>query len=140
MLLGVGRDADSRGVATGVKVALFDVANAASPREITSRTFGGRGSGSGLDNSRHGINLFVRGNVTRVALPLRVFDDAGKLVSRGLQKFEVDAAARSLNVKSLIAAPQTQTQINWDLGDDRSVQIDNKVYYMSDGALVAYDW
>lgn len=138
LLLGVGRDADARGVATGVKVALFDVANAASPREVASRTFGAAGSYSALDSSRHGIDFFTRGNLTRAAMPMRVSDGKGGIVARGLQKLEVDAGTRSLSVKAMVAAPDDFN--NWDLSGERSVQIENKLYYLSGGMLKAYDW
>lgn len=57
LLLGVGRDASLQGVVGGVKVALFDVRAAASPKEVTSLTFGDRYSNSGLEFSSRGINI-----------------------------------------------------------------------------------
>ena len=138
LLLGVGKDADARGVAAGVKVALYDVANAAAPRELASRTFGMAGSSSGLDESRHGIDLFNRGTMTRVALPLRLASAAGALGARGLQKFEVDTSARTLAVKALLPAPGVSSY--WQLGSDRSVQVEDKLYYLSGASLSASDW
>jgi Beta propeller domain len=138
LLLGVGRDADARGMATGAKVSLYDVANPAAPREVASRVFGAAGSGTGLDASSHGIDLFTRGNLTRVGLPLRVVDAKGFISARGLQKIEIDTSARSMSLKDLL--PASDGVSNWDLSRERSVQIENHVYYLSGSALTAKDW
>jgi Beta propeller domain len=139
LLLGVGRDATAEGRIGGVKVSLFDVANPAAMREVSSRTFGiGGGSASGLDYSRHGIDLFTRGSLTRVAMPLRITDSNGLLTTRGLQKFEVDAAARTLSVRNLV--PSSVLGLDWDIGSERSVQIENKLYYFSGTSVGVSDW
>lgn len=138
LLLGVGKDADARGFATGVKVALYDVGNPAQPRELASHSFGHGGSMSGLDLSRQGINLFARSPGSRVALPLALTDSRRQYVTRGLQKLEVDVAARSLRVKELINVPSTLQP--WDLQGDRSVQIGDHVYYLQGASLTAHAW
>jgi Beta propeller domain len=138
LLLGVGRDADARGFATGAKISLYDVANPAAPREVTSRVFGAAGSGTGLESSSHGIDLFTRGNLTRVGLPLRVIDARGFITARGLQKIEIDTNARSMSVKALLPASDGVT--NWDLSRERSVQIQDHVYYLSGVSLTASSW
>jgi hypothetical protein len=70
LLLGVGKDANDTGRVQGVKLSLFDVADAANPKEVATRTIGKTGSSSGLDYGSHGINLFTTGGVSRVALPV----------------------------------------------------------------------
>ena len=138
LLLGVGRDADARGFATGAKVSLYDVANPAAPKEVTSRTFGAAGSATGLESSSHGIDLFTRGNLTRVGLPLRVVDARGFISARGLQKIEINTSARSMTVGALL--PATDGLTNWDLSRERSVQIENQLYYLSGSVLTATGW
>ena len=138
LLLGVGRDADARGFATGAKISLYDVANPAAPREVTSKVFGAAGSATGLESSSHGIDLFTRGNLTRVGLSLRVIDARGFISARGLQKIEIDTNARSMTVGTLLPASDGVT--NWDLSRERSVQIENSLYYLSGASFTASNW
>ncbi|XVJ68934.1 MAG: hypothetical protein HEQ39_04205 [Rhizobacter sp.] len=135
LLLGVGKDADDRGAITGVKVALFDVADPAKPTQRSTVTFRGTSSHSGLDASRHGIDLFTRGNQTRVALPVvsmeYITTTAGAQYSytSALQRFEVDANARSMK----LLAPLAQTPgYRWVL-EDRSLQIGNMLHHFVPG-------
>jgi len=137
LLLGVGKDATDSGQVSGVKVALFDVADPAQPRQLNALTFGGAGSSSGLDYSRHGIDLFTAGPLTRVAMPLVLVNQAGSSGVHGLQRLEVDATARTLVAKSLIPSPSV---VNDDFGSDRALQIDSHVYYFSAGQLTATVW
>ncbi len=137
LLLGVGKDATDSGQVSGVKVALFDVADPARPRQLSALTFGGAGSSSGLDYSRHGIDLFTIGQLTRVALPLGLANQAGSNGVHGLQRLEVDASARTLVAKPLIPSPSV---VNYDFGSDRALQIDSHVYYFSAGQLTATVW
>ncbi len=138
LLLGVGKDADARGVVSGVKVALIDLSDPTRPRQAASRTFGGPPSQSGLDVSRHGIDLFTRGNLTRVALPVALREDYRVEPTRGLQRLEIDALAKTMSTKPLIASPSTDAYA--DLYQDRSVQIEDKLYYFSGGKLTAWAW
>ena len=66
---------------------------------------------SGLDFGRHGINLFAVGNLTRVALPVRVNDTLATAPNltrfyrpsyQSLARFEVDAARRTLTDKPVL--------------------------------------
>jgi Beta propeller domain len=122
LLLGVGKDADERGVVTGVKVALFDVADPSQPTQRSTVTLGGAGSNSALDSSRHGIDLFTRGNQTRVVLPVAGTDTS-------LQRFEVDATTRSMK----LLTPLSQTTGHRWVGEDRSLQIGDMVHHFIPG-------
>lgn len=138
LLLGVGKEADERGRVSGVKVSLFDVADPALPKSLASQVFGGAPSQSALDYSSHGINLFTRNGVTRVALPVSLRNDYIEEPKRGLQRLEVNAAAKTLISKPLLSTGKPKP---WsDLSAERSLQIENKVYYFSDSALTTWDW
>jgi len=151
LLFGVGKDADASGRMGGVKVALFDVKDPAKPAALASLTFGQRGSATALDASSHGINLFQRGSVMRIALPMTLWD-AGALgggvvgtgvlpaePKSGLQRLEVDLQARTLVAKPLL--PTAVGEYGWiDLSAERSLQIEDQVYYLSQGKLNAYAW
>lgn len=137
LLLGVGHDADARGQVSGVKVALIDLTDATRPRQVDSRTWGGAPSQSGLDASRHGIDILPQATRTRVALPLLLRADYSTVPSTGLQRIEIDHAARKLDTsRALIPGALGGEQFY----ADRSVQIDNRVYYFNAGALTVHDW
>ncbi len=135
LLLGVGKDADERGITTGVKVALFDVADPSKPTQRSTVTIGAAGSRSALDASRHGIDLFTRGNQTRVVLPvlsiqyLATTAGVQYLPSSAFQRFEVDATTRTMK----LLAPLSQTTGYRWVGEDRSLQIGDMLHYFVPG-------
>jgi len=138
LLFGVGKDVTASGQLGGVKLGLFDVSDATRPQAIDARTLGSSGSTSGLDFSSHGINLLQRGAVARIALPLSL--TAAPFAANpahGLQRIEVDTQARTLTLPSMLSAPPAPFV---DLWGDRSVQIENKLVYLSSGQIVAADW
>lgn len=154
LLLGVGKDATPEGRVQGVKVSLFDVANPAAPKELATRVLGQAGSLSGLDFGRHGINLFAVGNITRIALPVKVNDTLIAAPNPGtfyrpsfqsLARFEVDAVNRTLTDKPMLTG-QTFTSdfVGYQatsLAFERSVQIGPNIYYLdSTGKLIAAPW
>ena len=138
LLLGVGRDADTSGRVTGVKVALFDVANPAAPTQRSAVTLGSAGSATALDSSRHGLNLLVQNNVARVALPVTLARTPYADWQHGLQKFEVDTTARTLRAVGLAGPVDNTAQA--PLWLERSVQIGDTVYYLNNGVLNGYAW
>jgi len=139
LLLGVGRDADVSGVALGPKVALFDVRDPTKPSLISSRTFGARGSASAVDHSSHGINLLQVGAVARLGLPMSLrTTDWGPEAQHVLQRLEVDTAARTLRWRPELAAPQGTDA--FDVSADRSVQIGDAVFFLSQGRWAGSPW
>lgn len=147
LLLGVGKDATDNGLVQGVKVALFDVANPAAPKELGSRSIGKRGSTSGLDYSSHGINVLQTNGVARIALPVRVNDKADYTPGlQSLYRWEVDLNAKSLTDKpsvhtadfSKLGASAAYNQ--FDMARERSVQIGDAVFQLSGGVLGVFAW
>ena len=138
LLLGVGRDADSAGRVTGLKVALFDIANPALPTQRASVNLGTTGSSSALDFSRHGLNMRVQGDVARIALPAVLTSAPYANAVHGLQKMEVDTAARTLRALPMVGL--VNDNVYAPLWLERSVQIGDAVYYLSNGTLAAYGW
>ncbi len=138
LLLGVGRDADSAGRITGLKVALFDVSNPAAPTQRSSLTLGAAGSSSAMDFSRHGLNMMVVGNTARVALPVNLSSTDYRDWQAGLQQLQVDTAAGTLVKRSLLGARDGSS--GGPLWLERSVQIGDQVYYLSQGTLQTFDW
>lgn len=137
LLFGVGRQADEQGVAGGTQVALFDVRDPARPALIESRGFGTAGSTTALDGSAHGLNWLTVGGTVRLALPMLWWNPAGDMV-HGLQRFEVDLDARRLAVRPMLAPPGDGEGAGpWH---ERSLQIEDQVYYFADGALAVAPW
>jgi hypothetical protein len=135
-LLGVGREVDSNGMIQGVKLALFDVRDEAAPRLQASQTLGGTGTVSALDFSRHGLNLRWQDGVARVALPVALWEPDGW--RQGLQRLSVDPAAGTMSFKPLVE--RTPSLAYPDVTIDRSLQIGDRLLYLSQGQLSAGDW
>ena len=154
LLLGVGKDANSEGRVQGVKVSLFDVADARAPKEIATRVLGKAGSASALEYSRHGINLMTVAGVTRIALPVTVNETADPFSTgwyrptyQGLARFEVNAAGKTLTERPVLIGETYSYPTDLDrytqgwLGHERSVQIDSQLYYLTgQGKLISSTW
>lgn len=138
LLLGVGKDADAAGRAGGVKVSLFDVADAARPRELASQVFGSTGSQSGLDHSRQGLTLLQQGTVMRLSMPLFLYDARFTNARDRLQGFEVDLDAATLTTRTSIAPAPAVPPGN--LAQQRSVLIGEQVYWLHGGRLSGHAW
>ena len=138
LLLGVGRNADSEGRVTGLKVALFDITNPAAPTQRAALSLGTTGSGSALDYSRHGLNMLLQGSVARIALPAVLTGAPYANAVHGLQKLEVDTAARTLRTLPMVGV--VDSSLHAPLWLERSAQIGDSVYYLSNGLLGSYAW
>jgi hypothetical protein len=139
LLLGVGRDADATGATLGPKVALFDVRDPTKPALISSQAFGAKGSASAADFSSHGLNLLQVGPVARIGLPMSLREtDWGPDAQHVLKRFEVDTAGRTLSWRTDVAAPSGTEPL--DVSADRSVQIGNAIFFLSQGRLTGSLW
>ncbi|MBL8345519.1 MAG: beta-propeller domain-containing protein [Rubrivivax sp.] len=138
LLLGVGKEADTTGRAAGVKVSLFDVADAARPRELASQVFGNAGSQSGLDASRQGLAMLPVGNTMRLSMPLYLLDAGFTNPRDRLQRLEVDLAAGTLSAKAPIVPPAGGTA--GSLALQRSVLLGDNVYWLTGGHLTGQAW
>jgi len=140
LLFGVGRDVDASGRLGGIKLGLFDVSDATQPKALDARTLGAAGSQSALDYSSHGINWLQSGAVARIGLPVTLTATPyAANPAHGLQRIEVDTQARSLAVKTLLPAPVGPATYP-DLWGDRSLQLDSKIVYLTQGQVVVGDW
>ncbi len=139
LLLGVGHSVTDNGRVGGLKLSLFDVANPAQPRELSTYAVGGAGSRSALDHSPHGVNWLVRDGVARVALPAWLtLTDSGGAALQGLLRVEVDLAARTLRGRDPLDLVGPRASDN--LANDRSLQIGDQLYYARNGSIATYDW
>ncbi len=138
LLLGAGRDADSSGRVTGLKMALFDVSDPARPSQRAALTLGTTGSTSALDASRHGLNMLVIGSTARIALPVNLTSTAFGGWQSGLQRLEVDTAAGTMRSLGLLGAASNRGNV--PLWLERSAQIGDHVYHLGGGTLQSYAW
>ena len=142
LLFGVGREADDSGRLGAVKVSLLDVSDPSRPRELSTQRFGNPLSSSALDYSPQGLNLLQAGTTARIALPMLVFPASAPVTNPGapsqlLQRFEVDSTARTLTLRPSIVSSSTPGHGLWT---ERSVQIGNDLYYLSNGGLTRWAW
>ncbi len=150
LLFGIGKDADANGVIGGVKVALFDVTNINQPIELTSRVYGDRFSATTQDFTNHGVNMLTVGNTARIALPMRLTkvgaNGFAQADSQALRRFEINTVTKSFVEKTALGFVELSTlssEQQWgtyDVSRERSLQIDNSIYYLSGGRLQGYTW
>ncbi|MEE9326360.1 MAG: beta-propeller domain-containing protein [Cocleimonas sp.] len=163
LLLGVGKDAvpsqggifggDGRGAFyQGIKLSLIDVSDAANPREVDKVIIGKRGSESTALNTHHGLTTLKVGDDYRVALPVRLHEDAspifdgGDSVSHfhqfkqlGLYRYEIDVNTQKINQLPAMIIDKSSDNFP-QIENDRSVLINNEVYYMHNGKFWLQDW
>lgn len=136
LLFGVGRDVDaSSGVVRAVKVALFDVQNAAQPRLLQSHNFGAPGSYTALDHSPHGLAQQVRGDTLRLALPMVLTDGLVGGSQRTLQRFEINGSTRQWQV-----LPAQPLASGWDIGNTRAAFTSGQVHVLDGSELKTWAW
>jgi uncharacterized secreted protein with C-terminal beta-propeller domain len=139
LLLGVGQDATAIGQTQGVKLGLIDVSDLAQPKEIATRIIGQRGSMSAVDSGPHGISFFTVGDVTRVALPIRV--NQGSPIHQSLYRFEINSRAKTLQDKAPILGNQFVGPNPYNTpGYARGLHIADQVYFLNGGLLTAHNW
>lgn len=156
LLVGVGKDATDSGLLQGVKVGLYDVSDLTNPKEVATRVIGKRGSTSALDYSSHGINLFTVGDTTRMAIPVRVNElavpnspSAYAPSYQSLFRFDINTITKQLSDRPTILGTQFSATNPWattglyyelSIGQSRSVQVADQVYYLNGGLLTGHAW
>lgn len=147
LLLGVGKetsDEDGRVLQQGLKLSLFDVRNPRKPAEVDKLIVGKGGTDSPANRDHHAFtSLAMRGtDITRVALPVALVEDESNYdVKTGLHRFEVDR--RQQKISHLGAMKAVGSEGNWWMrwsSEDRSIIIDDRLYYYHDGQFRAGRW
>lgn len=163
-LIGVGKDAIATGTAgdgrgafyQGVKVALFDVANPAAPREVNSLVIGKRGSDSAALHDHHAFTFLPSttggGALGRLALPVVRHETPGygdpanpttwyDWTATGLQLFDVGESglvARGEMVAEARATGATYAQVGGE--EDRGFLVGDEAHYLHGMDLTARRW
>ncbi|MEE9332833.1 MAG: beta-propeller domain-containing protein [Granulosicoccaceae bacterium] len=164
-LLGIGKDAvaanngfgDGRGaVVQGIKLALFDVSNAAVPTEVQSLIIGQRGSQSNaLDDHRAiTIQAATGQHPTRVALSITVAGEVQPATRpnpeqawewygtqyTGLHGFDVRTGTDAGISLAGVMKPAGNSNPWWYGFNDRSVIYNDSVYYIRGDEVFAAPW
>ena len=160
-LLGIGKDAwagsDGFGLVQGIKLSLFNVADANNPFEVQSLVVGERGTEAvALQNHRAiTVQQATDTHPTRIAFGI---DVAGRAEPRpitepfngyqwnftGLHGFEIitgdDARIEKRGVMVVNSASDQSSSRYGYYGDDRSVIVGDSVYYIHGSDVYAANW
>ena len=140
LLLGVGEKANEKGRVQGLKISLFDISNPKNPREIDKIHLGKAGTYSPANNNHHAFTSLKMRNspITRVSLPVSLVTNTDRYTTEnGLHQFEVNTSNKKItHVGQLLPPQQKQTSWYWN-NEDRSIIIDNKLYYYHNGTFGA---
>lgn len=157
LLVGVGHDAPADPSAPtlplGVRVALFDVADPAAPREVAHVVIGERGTDSGVSYDPHAFAYLAGdGGPDRLALPVEVHQGAGDPSDpftyypwdhTGLYLFEIDSGAEAAlrPVGAVVAERPTEAKPWPDPTQyDRAVIQGPAVHYVHAGKVWSAAW
>ncbi len=165
LLLGFGKDAIpddgssdfgfTRGAwYQGVKLSLFDVSDLSNPTELNSLLYGRRGSESEILTDHHGISFLPATDSAafRFAIPIQVnetvpdfegFDPESpsawySFTNKGLYSFEV--TSEGVEERGYIegdSSEQTDLFAPFSSFGDRSVLVDDTVFYVHEGEVLA---
>jgi hypothetical protein len=140
LLFGVGRSTDAGGNVDGLKFSLIDATGNGDPVERASLVAGNRFSRTGLDDALQAINFALAGTTARVALPALLFSGGGVpgTPSQGLQRFDIDLSGPAV-LRTRPAIPSSASAGS-SLWTERSLQVGNDLYYLSNGELTRWAW
>ncbi len=163
LLLGVGKDAvpaqiggfggDGRGAwYQGVKLSLVDISDPANPREADKVILGKRGTESTALYTHHGLTGLRVNDKYRVAIPVQLHSSQPQFTSSpeaanfyshtntGLYRFEVDINSQQIEQIPALIVNVNANGSNRNVFNDRSVIINDDVFYMHNGDLWTQDW
>ena len=163
LLLGVGKDAipaesggftgDDRGAwYQGVKLSLIDVIDPANPREADKVILGKRGTESTALYTHHGLTGLKVGDKYRIAIPVELHSASPQsgtpsassyygYSNTGLYRFEINPSTQKIEqIPALIVNSSSIISSDAGVFNDRSVIINDDVFYMHNGNLWKQDW
>jgi uncharacterized secreted protein with C-terminal beta-propeller domain len=165
LILGIGKDAifddssmdfdGARGAwYQGLKLALFDVSDPASPAEVNSIVLGKRGTDSQVLRDHHALAFLpaTQTQAARLAIPVRLHDKEPTsgvsdpsspttfydFTHSGLYSFEVSA----LGITQAGVLLGTDPDHGFAFGDysERSIILDDSVFYIRQGEVLSSRW
>ncbi len=157
-LLGIGKDAipdttstwgDGRGAwVQGVKVSLIDVTDPANPHEQDKIIIGKRGTDTAVSQSHHALTSLQRGNNLQVAFPVSLHEGSANYGSGPstyynwsrdqLYRLNINTQTGVMQVLPPLVGNSTTQDYQWAY--DRSVMIDDYVYYLHGDKVLSQAW
>ena len=139
LLVGFGVDATDTGVPKGLQLSLYDMRDAANPREMQRIALGGPGSASALLYSHHAFSALPRSDGSMaIAIPARLSGMSTTPSSAsGLLRFELQGSASSARLVQqpmLVANPGPSSTDPGAFGG-RSIIFPSGVVYIGNGQL-----
>ncbi|MDO8345796.1 MAG: beta-propeller domain-containing protein [Cellvibrio sp.] len=151
-LFALGNDATSDGIATGVKVALYDISNPAQPTEISNHVFGSAYSWSeALYDHRALSFLNASADQLRITLPVTLYEEVKtdefvsvRWANTSLYQFEVNGLADgklSLDHVGVVVGESSENQEYpfWG-GNDRGILHGDALFYVHGPKVIAGPW
>ncbi|MCB1670569.1 MAG: beta-propeller domain-containing protein [Gammaproteobacteria bacterium] len=165
LLLGIGKDAvadsqssDFNGTRgawyQGVKLSLFNVADPADPVELSSVVLGRRGTQSEVLYDHHALSFLpaIGEEPARIAIPVDLYDTIPThpwfdpaapnawydYTHTGLYSFEIDDT--EIKQVGLVYGTEPGSIGYYSPFGDRSVLVDNAVFYVHQGEVIASEW
>ncbi|MGH2726412.1 MAG: beta-propeller domain-containing protein, partial [Actinomycetota bacterium] len=134
LLLGVGRDADKRGVTKGIQFSLFDVSQPAKPRRLAAKVVGEFGESS-VESDHHAFLYWAPERL--LVVPAQIWDDSGHDFFQG-------ALALTVSSKVGFGEPVRLTHVGREgAGQDsqirRSLVIGKRLLTVSNGGVLVSD-
>ena len=162
LLLGIGKDAiaaeaggfgDGRGAwYQGLKLSLIDVTDPSNPQEADKIILGKRGTESTALSTHHAVTSLTVDNQYRVAIPVNIHSETPTYQSSseastyynyshtGLYRFEIDINNQKISKIPAMIVEDFQGKTSRDIFTDRSVLINDNVFYMHKGDFWTQDW
>jgi uncharacterized secreted protein with C-terminal beta-propeller domain len=165
LILGIGKDAvfdessnDFEGARgawyQGVKLALFDVSNPASPSEVNSIILGKRGTESDVLSDHHALSFLpaTATQAARLAIPVRLHDktptgeffDPSRpnayydFTHTGLYSFEINDSG--ISQAGVLLGSDPDNGFAFGSSSDRSILLDDSVFYIHQGEVLSSRW
>ncbi len=142
-LIGVGKDTDDNGIATGVKIALFDVSDINNPKEIDKRIIGEAGSSSSvlsdhkaflLDKGRNLIALPINENKKYEITDSDFSDSYLEGTWAGTYLYEI--SDNGFIDYGKIEQEPVSSRSYWSQDVTRSIIMDDVIYTLSDNRII----
>jgi uncharacterized secreted protein with C-terminal beta-propeller domain len=151
-LFALGNEANSDGIASGVKVSLYDIRDPAKPTEVSKYVFGGAYSWSeALYDHRALSFLNASADQLRITLPVTLYEEVqteifvtSRWASSSLYQFEVNGLADgklSLNHVGVVVG-ESSTNQEYPLwgGNDRGILHGDALFYVHGPKVIAGPW
>jgi uncharacterized secreted protein with C-terminal beta-propeller domain len=151
-LFALGNEANSDGIATGVKVSLYDIRDPAKPTEVSKYVFGSAYSWSDALYDHRALSfLNASDNQLRITLPVTLYDEVttqefitSRWVNSSLYQFEVNGLANgklSLDHVGVVVGESSENQEYplWG-GNDRGILHGDALFYVHGPKVIAGPW